>query len=99
MAKDGKTRSLVTAALLSAFSLGGCATSTAGSSRMDAHAEAPAPAKKGTYLPVQDLPPAREEAPMTVDERAKLQKELTAARDRQQVKPKEGAASPKPVKP
>src|SRR5208282_5975977 len=77
---------LAAGALLS-LSLGGCATSTASSSLMDARAEAPAPPKISVYLPVEDLPPKREMPAMTPDERLKLQKELIAARDRQAVKP------------
>jgi hypothetical protein len=43
MSKDGKVTALVAVALLvSSLSLGGCMTSTAGSSQMDARAEAPA---------------------------------------------------------
>ena len=68
--------------LLSSLSLGGCATSTAGSSLMDARAEAPA-SPPSAYLPVQDLPPKRAAPALTVDERLKLQKELIALRDRQ----------------
>jgi hypothetical protein len=93
MSKDGEVIALVAAALLlSSLSLGGCATSTAGSSLMDARAEAPALPKTSVYLPVEDLPPKREKPAMTADERSKLQKELIAARDRQRlmVKP-EGA--------
>jgi len=84
------------ALLLSSLSLGGCATSTAGSSPMDARAEAPAPPKASAYLPVEDLPPKREKPAMTAEERSKLQKELIAARDRQtfHVKAREGAARP-----
>jgi hypothetical protein len=67
--------------LLLSLSLGGCAT--AGSSLMDARAEAPAPPKTGSYLPVEDLPPPREQPTMTTDELSKLQKELIATRDRQ----------------
>jgi hypothetical protein len=102
MSKDGRTTSFATAALLlSGLSLGGCATSTAGSSPMDARAEAGALPKASVYLPVQDLPPKREKPAMTADERSKLQKELIAARDRQtsHVKAGEGAARPKPIKP
>jgi hypothetical protein len=84
MSKDGKVTALVAAALLlSNLSLGGCTTSTAGSSLMDARAEAPALPKTSVYLPVEDLPPKREKPAMTSDERAKLEKELIAARDRQ----------------
>jgi hypothetical protein len=67
---------------LFSVSLGGCATSTAGSSLMDARAEA-LPPKTSAYLPVEDLPPPREMSVMTQDERSKLRKELIAARDRQ----------------
>ena len=37
----------------------------------------------GTYLPVHDLPPDREEAVIPPAERAKIEAELAAARDRQ----------------
>lgn len=81
------------ALLLSVLSLGGCATSTAGSSLMNAHAEAPAPPKTGGYLPVEVLPPDREI--MTAAERLKLKKDLTAARDRQAAAVKtQGGAAP-----
>jgi hypothetical protein len=102
MSKDGRTTSLATAALLlSGLSLGGCATSTAGSSLMDARAEAPAPPKTSVYLPVEDLPPEREKPAMTVDERSKLKKELIAARDRQASdgNARAGAQRPQPIKP
>jgi hypothetical protein len=69
--------------LLSSLALGGCATSTGGSSLMDARAEAPAAAKASAYLPVEDVPREREQQIMTPDERLKLKKELLAARDRQ----------------
>src|ERR1700692_2684229 len=93
-APAGRTR------LLLSLSLGGCATSTAGSSLMDARAEAPVPPKTSAYLPVEDLPPKREMPTMTSDERLKLQKELIAARDRQLAAAKaQGAASAEPVKP
>jgi hypothetical protein len=101
MSKDVKMRALAAAALLLyCLSLGGCATST-GSSLMDARAEAPARPKTSGYPAVEDLPPKREKPAMTADERLKLQKELTAARDRQasRAKAKGGAASPQPKKP
>jgi hypothetical protein len=94
-------RALAAAALLlHCLSLGGCATSTTGSSPMDARAEGSARPKTSGYLPIEDLPPKREKPAMTVDERLKLQKELTAARDRQapNVKAKGGTASPQPIK-
>jgi hypothetical protein len=85
------------ALLLSCLSLGWCATSTAGSSVMDARAEAPAPPKTSVF----DLPPKREKPAMTLDERLKLQKELMDARDRQTPggKPRGGAARAQPMKP
>ena len=102
MSKYGKVTAPVAAALLlSSLSLGGCATSSAGSSLMDARAEAPAPPKASVYLPVEDLPPPREKPVMTPDERLKLEKELIAARDRQAPagKARAPAAPAQPVKP
>jgi hypothetical protein len=101
MSKDAKMRALAAAALLlSCLLLGGCATSTTGSSLMDARAEGPARPKTSGYLPIEDLPPKREKPAMTADERLKLQKELTAARDRQAPngKARGGTASPQPMK-
>jgi hypothetical protein len=67
---------------------------------MDARAEAPVPPKTSVYLPVEDLPPQRENPVMTPDERVKLQKELIAARDRQAAAGKaQGAAPAEPGKP
>jgi hypothetical protein len=85
MSKDGKITARAAAALLLlSLSLGGCATSTPGSSLMDARAEAPArPKKADGYLRVHDLPPKHEKPAMTANERLKLQNELIAARDRQ----------------
>jgi hypothetical protein len=80
--------------LLLSLSLGGCATSTSGSSPMDARAEAPVPPKTSAYLPVEDLPAPRETPVMTPDERLKLQKELIAARDRQAAAGKGQGAEP-----
>src|SRR5258705_3367422 len=83
MSKDGIIRARTAAALLlSSRSLGGCATSTVGSSVVDARAETPAQQKEADgYLRVHDLPPKREKPTMTADERLKLQKELMAARE------------------
>jgi hypothetical protein len=65
---------------------------------MDARAETLTQQK---YLPVEDLPPKREKPALTVDEQAKLKKELTAARERQETSAKaQGSAAPaKPMKP
>jgi hypothetical protein len=86
------------ALLLLPFSLGGCATSTAGSSLMDARAEAPAPRKTSGYPTLEDLPPPPREI-MTADERAQLEKELTAARDRQAAAVKTRGGAPQAVQP
>lgn len=43
------------------------------------------PKEPGAYLPVNDLPPNRDEEVLDPKERAKIQAELTAARDRQAV--------------
>jgi hypothetical protein len=87
------------AVLLLTVSLGGCATSTASSSLMDARAEVSAPPKTSGYPSVEEMPPGREG--MTSDERTKLKNELIAARDRQvpPVKAQGGAAGAKPAKP
>src|SRR5258708_28060026 len=70
--------------LLSALTLGGCATSIADMPLVGTPADAPArPKEAGTYLPVHDLPPDREEAAMAPSEQAKVLKELSVARDRQ----------------
>ena len=70
------------ALLLAALVLGGCSTSISeipiGSAAPDARAKDP-----GAYLPVNDTPPARDEAAMDPAEQAKVQKELIAARERQ----------------
>ncbi len=68
--------------LLVALALAGCSTSISempiGSASSDTR-----PKEAGAYLPVNELPPAREEAAMPPDERAKVQKELIAAREHQ----------------
>ncbi len=43
----------------------------------------------GSYLPVHDLPPDREQAIISPDQRAKIEAELAAARDRQAVATKD----------
>ena len=71
------------ALLLMTLSLGGCSISIGdlplgGSSSSDARAK-----DAGAYLPVNQLPPDRDEAAMNPAERAKIQSELVAARERQ----------------
>jgi hypothetical protein len=68
------------ALLLAALALAGCSTSIAEIPIGSAASETRAP---GTYLPVNETPPAREEAAMDPAEQAKVQKELIAARERQ----------------
>jgi hypothetical protein len=87
------------ALLLSALALGGCATSIAELPLVGTPADAPtAPKEAGAYLPVEDLPPNRDEAAMAPAERAKLKAELLAARDRQAsvAAAKDPAAKPPP---
>jgi len=68
--------------LLMSASLGGCITSGASSSLMDARAEAPKPPASRTYMAVEDVPSDRKAA-LTADEQSKLKNEMTAVRDRQ----------------
>ena len=69
---------------MTALALGGCATSIAemplgsGSSDVSARSKDANP-----YLPVEDLPPKRDEAVIAPDQQAKIKAELAAARDRQ----------------
>jgi hypothetical protein len=85
MLVDRTIKALALAALLaSVFALGGCSTSIADLPMVGTPADAPArPKEAGAYLPVHDLPPDREEAAMPPAERAKIEAELAAARDRQ----------------
>jgi hypothetical protein len=102
VSNERKTRALaVGALLLASLSLGGCATSTAGSSLMDARAEAPAAPKPGAYPPLGNPPSDRDKPAMTPDERSKLKQELIVARDRQAAiaKAQGGLAPLEPAKP
>ena len=85
MSMDRNKRALALGALLlSALALGSCSSSIADLPLVGTPADAPArPKDAGTYLPVHDLPPDREEAVIPPAERAKIEKELAAARDRQ----------------
>ena len=70
------------ALLLMTLSLGGCSISIGdlplGGSSSDARTK-----DSDAYLPVNQLPPDRDEAAMDPAERAKIQSELVAARERQ----------------
>jgi hypothetical protein len=85
MLVDRKKRALAWGALLlSALALGGCSISIADLPLVGTPADAPAsPKETGAYLPVNQLPPDRDEAAMNPAERAKIQSELVAARERQ----------------
>jgi hypothetical protein len=75
-------RRLAPGALLTAsFALAGCSSQIADLTPADAQ---PRPREAGTYLPVHDIPPARDEAgAISPEQRAKIEAELMAARDRQ----------------
>jgi hypothetical protein len=85
------------ALLLSALALGGCATSIADMPLVGTPAGAPARVKEpGAYLPVEDLPPARDAAAMAPAEQDKLKAELAAARNRQATAAAAKDPAPKP---
>jgi hypothetical protein len=72
------------ALLASVLALGGCSSSIADLPLVGTPADAPPrPKEAGAYLPVHDLPPDRAEPELPPAERAKIQAELVAARDRQ----------------
>src|ERR1700692_1644354 len=85
MSLGRKKRALALAALLaSALALGGCSISIADLPLVGTPADAPErPKEAGAYLPVHDLPPDRAEPELAPAERARIQAELVAARDRQ----------------
>jgi hypothetical protein len=85
MRMDRTIRLLVSGALFAAaLAAAGCSTSIADLPSLGTPAGAPErPKEAGAYLPVHDLPPDREEEAMKPAELAKIQAELTAARDRQ----------------
>ncbi len=70
------------ALLIAALALGGCSSQIADMSAADTPAH---PKEPGAYLPVHDLPPDRDQAVIPPDQRAKIEAELAAARDRQAV--------------
>lgn len=88
------------ALLLSALALGGCANSMAQMPVVGMPADAPAaPKEAGDYLPVEELPPARDDAALAPAEQDKLKAELMAARDRQAAATTAKDPAPKPRKP
>lgn len=74
------------ALLMAVFALGGCSSQLADLSAGDGQAH---PKDPSAYLPVHDLPPNRDEAIIPPDQRAKIEAELAAARDRQAVAAKD----------
>nr|WP_249817270.1 hypothetical protein [Bradyrhizobium sp. 179] len=75
-----KTLPICGALLIAALALGGCSSQLADMTPADAQAHAREP---GSYLPVHDLPPDRDQATIPPEQRAKIEAELAAARDRQ----------------
>ena len=74
----------IAALFASALALGGCSTQIADMPGVGLPADAPVrPKEAGGYMPVHDLPPDRNEEAIKPTELAKMQSELTAARDRQ----------------
>jgi len=72
------------ALMLSALALGGCSSSIAELPIVGTPASAPSRSSEaGGYLPVEDLPPDRDQAAIPLDEQTRIKKELLAARDRQ----------------
>ena len=74
----------IAALFASALALGGCSTQIADMPGLGVPAGTPErPKEAGGYLPVHDLPPERDEQAIKPAELAKIQSDLTAARDRQ----------------
>jgi hypothetical protein len=84
---DRQKRWLALAAMMtSALALYGCTSSIADLPLIGTPADAPErPKEQGAYLPVNDLPPDRDDQTLDPKERAKIQAELIAARDRQAI--------------
>jgi hypothetical protein len=90
---DPHKRMLVLAALLMApLALGGCSSQLADLPIVGTPSDAPArPKEPGAYLPVNDLPPDRDDTEMDPATRDKLKAELIAARNRQATATKDAA--------
>jgi len=98
MPVDRRRWTLAAGALFAcALALPGCSSSIADMPGVGVPADAPPrPKEAGAYLPVNDLPANRDEATLDAKERARIQAELIAARDRQAVKtPTEGSTRAK----
>jgi|HubBroStandDraft_1064217.scaffolds.fasta_scaffold307587_1 hypothetical protein len=79
-----RTRTLLAAGtlVLSALALGGCSIPIADLPSVGTTADAPEK-QADPYLPVEDLPPSRDQATIAPADRDKMKAELLAARDRQ----------------
>lgn len=66
-----------------ALGLGGCASTVADLPLVGLPADAPSRKDSHGYIPVHDIPMARDTAVLAPADQAKLQSELIAARDRQ----------------
>src|SRR5215467_6288353 len=74
------------AVLVAVLSLSGCSSQIADLPLIGTPTDAPErPKEQGAFLPVNDLPPNRDEAVIDPATRAKIQSELIKARDRQAV--------------
>lgn len=78
---------------MSALALSGCSSQIADMRSLEAADTEARPKEPGAYLPVNDLPRDREEATMSPEERARIEKELMAARDRQALMAAKDAAA------
>lgn len=66
------------------LALAACSSQIADLPGVEAPTDAPPrPKEPGSYLPINDLPPDRDEQVLDPKQRAKIQAELIAARDRQ----------------
>jgi hypothetical protein len=83
----------LTALLLTGLTLGGCSSQLADLPIVGTPSDAPArPKEQGAYLPVNDLPPDRDDTEMDPATRDKLKAELIAARNRQAAATKDAAS-------
>jgi hypothetical protein len=88
---DPQKRMIALAALvMTALALGGCSSQLSELPIVGTSADAPArPGEQGAYLPVNDLPPDRDDTEMDPATRDKLKAELIAARNRQKTATKD----------
>ena len=79
----GRLRALAAVTVLG-LATGGCASTVANVPVVGLPANTPArPETPGEYLPVHDLPPPRQEKTLDPQQQETLEKDLAAARDRQ----------------